>query len=190
MEGGFAAVSHRSVAQRAAVPLSATTYYFTSLDDLLEGTVRDLATKWLDGAGTVVAQLPPHLDAPGELANALLRVAALAPAGGTGADPPILPSLYDRYIEAARHPRLRPVIAEYDARIEALLAEVLQRSSLHIGSGPGSAVLDQAASARLVLAVIDGALLRALAEGAEPWSVTSPLRNLLSVMSGPPFPPT
>lgn len=34
-EGGFAAVTHRAVAQRARLPLAATTYYFTSRDQLL-----------------------------------------------------------------------------------------------------------------------------------------------------------
>ncbi|MEQ4723718.1 TetR family transcriptional regulator [Nonomuraea sp. B19D2] len=34
-EGGFAAVTHRAVAQRANLPLSATTYYFASRDQLL-----------------------------------------------------------------------------------------------------------------------------------------------------------
>ncbi|MEV4177209.1 TetR family transcriptional regulator [Nonomuraea sp. NPDC049709] len=34
-EGGFAAVTHRAVAQRANLPLAATTYYFTSRDQLL-----------------------------------------------------------------------------------------------------------------------------------------------------------
>ncbi len=34
-EGGFAAVSHRAVAERAHVPLGATTYYFRSRDALL-----------------------------------------------------------------------------------------------------------------------------------------------------------
>ncbi|MFC5835360.1 TetR/AcrR family transcriptional regulator [Nonomuraea insulae] len=34
-EGGFAAVTHRAVAQRAHLPLAATTYYFTSRDQLL-----------------------------------------------------------------------------------------------------------------------------------------------------------
>jgi TetR/AcrR family transcriptional regulator, regulator of biofilm formation and stress response len=34
-EGGLAAVSHRAVAQRAALPLAATTYYFASRDELL-----------------------------------------------------------------------------------------------------------------------------------------------------------
>src|SRR3954464_1415614 len=32
-EGGFDAVRHRAVARRAGLPLAATTYYFSSLDD-------------------------------------------------------------------------------------------------------------------------------------------------------------
>ena len=35
-EGGFDAVRHRAVAQRAGLPLASTTYYFSSLDDLIE----------------------------------------------------------------------------------------------------------------------------------------------------------
>ena len=34
-EGGFDAVRHRAVARRAGLPLAATTYYFSSLDDLI-----------------------------------------------------------------------------------------------------------------------------------------------------------
>src|SRR6201987_5773974 len=34
-EGGFDAVRHRAVARRAGLPLASTTYYFSSLDDLL-----------------------------------------------------------------------------------------------------------------------------------------------------------
>src|ERR1700749_535010 len=34
-EGGFDAVRHRAVARRAGLPLASTTYYFSSLEDLL-----------------------------------------------------------------------------------------------------------------------------------------------------------
>ena len=37
---GVGAVSHRTVAVEANVPLASTTYYFESLDDLLEGALR------------------------------------------------------------------------------------------------------------------------------------------------------
>ena len=43
--GGFEAVRHRAVAEKAGLPLASTTYYFASLDDLVtaaaERTCRD-----------------------------------------------------------------------------------------------------------------------------------------------------
>jgi AcrR family transcriptional regulator len=43
--GGFDAIRHRAVAERAGLPLASTTYYFASLDDLVtaatERTSRD-----------------------------------------------------------------------------------------------------------------------------------------------------
>src|SRR6516165_10643403 len=38
-EGGFEAVRHRAVARRAGLPLASTTYYFSSLDDLITSAV-------------------------------------------------------------------------------------------------------------------------------------------------------
>ena len=38
-EGGFDAVRHRAVARRAGLPLASTTYYFSSLDDLIANAV-------------------------------------------------------------------------------------------------------------------------------------------------------
>lgn len=179
MERGFAAVSHRAVAQHAGLPLAATTYYFTSLDDLLEAAVRHLADGWLAGAGVVVADLPAQIDDPGALAEALVGVAALGPAG-EAPDSRTLLSLYDRYVEAARHPRLRPVVAEYDGRIQALLADVLRRRrGSHATNGDESG-----RTASLVLAVIDGALLRALAEGLPVATATTTVEHLLRALGG------
>lgn len=178
MERGFGAVSHRAVAQKADLPLAATTYYFTSLDDLLEGAVRRLADGWLAGAGAVVADLPPQLDDSRALAEALIRVAALGPAGENATDSRTLLSLYDRYVEAARRPRMRPVVAEYDDRIEALLADVLLRRA----DSPDATAGDVRQTARLVLAVIDGALLRALAEDLPVVSAREVVEQLLNVL--------
>lgn len=38
-EGGIGAIRHRAVAERAGVPLSATTYYFKSIDDLVASAI-------------------------------------------------------------------------------------------------------------------------------------------------------
>lgn len=150
-ERGVAAVSHRAVAQQAGLPLAATTYYFASLDALLVEAVRALAARWVDRARSALEALPARLDGPRALAEAAVAVAV--PVGPDGDD---LPAMYDRYLEAGRSPALQPVVQEYDAGLDALLAQVLERG----GQPPGRA--------RLLLAVVDGAALRALAEGHPP----------------------
>lgn len=150
---GFGAVSHRAVAHRAGLPLAATTYYFASLEDLLEQALRLLADRWLDSARTRMEQVPSRLTSPQQVAEAVLVVAV-----GTGeadADRDAL-AIYERYLEAGRHPRLRPLVVAYDNEVEALLVELLRRS--------GWADLDPR-TARILLAQVDGAALRALAEG-------------------------
>lgn len=168
LQEGFAGVTHRTVARRAELPLASTTYYFASLEDLLEQAVRHLAEGWLVGARAAVDALPAELDSR-QVADALLHVGALGPAGGTRGDPVLLRSLYERYVEAARHPSLRPVIAAYDAQIERLLSEVLTRRREAPDRPP----------AALVLAVLDGATLRALAEGTDPAAAAAVLQQLL-----------
>ena len=179
MTRGFAAVSHRAVAQHAELSLSSTTYYFESLDELLEGAVRQLAEGWLADAGAVVAELPRQLDDPRALAEALVHVAVQGPAGEPATDSGTLLSLYDRYLEAARHPRMRPVVAEYDDRIEALLIDVLRRRTGSLDAAAG----ESRRTARLVLAVIDGAVLRALAEGLPVATATTTLEHLLTALA-------
>lgn len=175
MEEGFAAVTHRAVAARARLPLASTTYYFASRDDLVRAAVRHLADGWLRGAQEAVARLPPRLDRA-QLADALLDVGALGPVGGTRGDAASLRSLYERYVEAARQPGLQPVMAAYDARVEALLSEVLARVTA--GDDPPSV------PAGLVLAVVDGTLVRALAEGSDPApAAVAALRQLLDGFS-------
>src|ERR1700716_3340043 len=44
-EGGFDAVRHRAVARRAGVPLASTTYYFSSLDDLIAKAVEHVGAQ-------------------------------------------------------------------------------------------------------------------------------------------------
>lgn len=173
MEQGFAGVSHRSVAQRAELPLSATTYYFASLDDLLADVVQFLADGWLRAARDALDQLPERLDGPRQLARAVLQVVALAPAGVAAGSPGAILPLYERYLEAARHPSLRPTIVRYDDHLDSLLVELLRRAGLDPSRD----------DARLVLAVVDGASLRALAEGSPPDSAVRPLEHVLQVLA-------
>jgi DNA-binding transcriptional regulator YbjK len=172
MELGFSAVGHRAVAERAGVPLSATTYYFRSLDDLLTATVERLAGTWLTAAREAVDRFA----GPGELpdvADAVLATALLTPTGSGSADRAGVLSLYDRYLEAARHPHLQVLIATYDRDLDHLISTVLSRAGL-----PHD--LDAAA---LVLAVADGAVLRALAEGSDVGAARHSVERVLEHMS-------
>ena len=151
LEEGFAALSHRAVAARASLPLASNTYYFTSGDDLRDAAVQHLAEEWSARAVGVVAVLPTRVDG-GQAAEAIARL--------VGADAPQqqLLLLYERYLEAGRHPRLRSVVTGWNATILGTVCEVLARAGLPAGEDTG----------RLVLAVADGTAVAALAEGSAP----------------------
>src|SRR5690349_12688209 len=56
-EGGFEAVRHRAVARRAGLPLASTTYYFSSLDDLIAKAVEHVGSRELEMLNFRVAGL-------------------------------------------------------------------------------------------------------------------------------------
>ncbi|MDT5178075.1 MAG: hypothetical protein QOJ95_2273, partial [Mycobacterium sp.] len=56
-EGGFDAVRHRAVARRAGLPLASTTYYFSSLDDLVERAVEYVGIREAETLDSRVAAL-------------------------------------------------------------------------------------------------------------------------------------
>lgn len=176
MEQGFAALSHRSIAARAELPLSATTYYFASLDVLVHGAVQGIAAAWLEAARSAIEALAPALEGPRQVADAVLAVVAFGPGDTKSADVKTVLTMYERYLEAARHPHLRSVIDEYDDHLDTFLVEVLRRAGLP----------ESRDTARLVLAVVDGALLRALAEGLPLTSARAPLERLLRMLAAPP----
>jgi DNA-binding transcriptional regulator YbjK len=57
-EGGFEAVRHRAVADRAGLPLASTTYYFSSLEVLIEAAVDHLGTTEVASLRARVQDLP------------------------------------------------------------------------------------------------------------------------------------
>jgi DNA-binding transcriptional regulator YbjK len=156
VETGFGALSHRAVARRAGVPLASTTYYFTSLEELVDLAMAQLAERWREAAAAALARAPQRLRGPHQLADAALDVVALSP-GGTGTSAEGVLVLYERYLEAARHPRLRAQVVAHDAALDRWVRELLTRAGL-----PASLPL-----ARVVVATVDGALVRALAESGD-----------------------
>lgn len=149
-EHGFAALSHRAVAARADLPLAATTYYFASLADLLTAAAELLAERHVRAVRARVERLPTR---PVSAATAARHaVAVVLP---PDLDDASLLSLYERYLEAGRSTALRPVVTRWNAEVRRLLGEVLRRTG-------------RDARPELVLALVDGLAVTALAEGRDP----------------------
>lgn len=151
-EGGFDAVRHRAVAQRAALPLAATTYYFRSLDELVAGAVEHHARAELGHGWARLAELAaqPRHD---EGALELVLDALIGPATA-GAEQVVL--RYERFVAAARRPWLAPVMRELRTELDALLLEALSKA----GHPVGNEELEH------LVAVVDGAVVNALIEAA------------------------
>jgi DNA-binding transcriptional regulator YbjK len=145
-EGGFDAVRHRAVADRAGLPLASTTYYFRSLDELVMAAVEH-------GARAELAACRQALDdaAPGDFVELFLD-ALLGPASRNDFDAVLV--RYERFVAAGRRPWLGPLMRELRAELDALLADMARRFNR-------SADPDELA--RLV-AVMDGAVISALIE--------------------------
>lgn len=169
LESGFAGASHRLVAQRAGLPLASTTYYFTSLDDLLAEALGDLSARWSAAARAALDRAPARVSTR-HFAALVLDLVAPAPSGG---DDLATTLLYERYLEAARHGHLRPLVRTFDRDLDALVLVLLGRSELP----------PTVAFARVVVAVADGALVRSLAEGTGRAAARRTVRTFLDLVS-------
>jgi DNA-binding transcriptional regulator YbjK len=131
---GVDAVSHRAVAEEADVPLASTTYYFESLDELLEGAL----TLFVDEEAARLTALAERLD-------------------GQDLPPPEIARLFqaelehdvaqfELYVEAARRPRLREVAHRSIELYGTVAATALRAAGLQ----------DPAINPRAFVALLDG----------------------------------
>lgn len=157
---GFAAVSHRSVAAEAQVPLGSTTYYFSGREELVGAALDAWLSAEEQRLTTVVAALARRRRSPRARAELVVEVLI---GRDRAADQSALVRYYERFVEAGRLRAHRPRLARSRTTYDALLAEVLTRS----GAEP------EAVDVRLLTAVTDGSLLNALIDGApDPWEQT------------------
>jgi TetR/AcrR family transcriptional regulator, regulator of biofilm formation and stress response len=95
---GVSAVTHRAVASEAGVPLSSTTYYFESLDELLEGALLRFVraeTERLEAAAERLEGAEREPLEAARLFRAELEETSVAQ--------------FELYLEVSRRPRLREV---------------------------------------------------------------------------------
>ena len=142
-------LSHRAVASEASLPLAATTYYFSSKEELLEEALRRVAGEEAKRLEAMTSELA---DGDVRAAGAGLGARALI------AEHPSMLLKFEIYLEAARRPALR---ACCEAWIESFrgLAELVLRAG-------GAADPEQAA--RVLVATIDGLMVQRLATSSDP----------------------
>jgi len=149
VEGGFEAVRHRAVAERAGLPLASTTYYFDSLDDLISAAVEHHGRTELAKGHAQLDELPT---AP----RGVDTVVELVLDQLLGEDPGFEPVLlrYERLVATGRRPYLRPLMRELGEGLRALLTEIFARSGLPI----------ERRRLEELIALVDGAVVNALIE--------------------------
>jgi TetR/AcrR family transcriptional regulator, regulator of biofilm formation and stress response len=133
-ERGVGAVTHRAVAEEADVPLASTTYYFDSLDELLDGALQLFVDEEAARLTALAERLEGHELPPVEIAR--LFQAELDPDAAQ----------FELYVEAARRPSLREV-----ARASIEMYATVARAALR------AAGLDEPAiDPRAFVALFDG----------------------------------
>ena len=153
-EGGFEAVRHRAVARRAGLPLASTTYYFSSLDDLIASAVAHIGMLEVAQLRAQVATLSRRRRSADTTADLLVDLLV-----GSESEPRLteqLISRYERHIACARLARLRDIQRRsLRQRVDAV-AEVIERS--------GRSVRPELVSA--LICTVDGAVVSALVDDA------------------------
>jgi DNA-binding transcriptional regulator YbjK len=154
-EVGIGRTTHRAVAARAGLPLGATTYYFPTLDDLIAAGLRQATDTLRADLERQAERLRSTRDLPAALTD--LARGYLADRGQTQIE-------YELFVAAARDPALRPLAQVWLDGMGEILAPRLG-----------------AAAARMVVALLDGALLHALVTDTDldATALTAALRSLI-----------
>jgi DNA-binding transcriptional regulator YbjK len=150
--GGFDAVRHRAVAERAGLPLASTTYYFASLDDLVTAAVEHGSRGELAEIRDRLAALPAAGTRHAEPAELVLDLLLGTESRDGGLDAVLL--RYERLVGAGRRPYLAPLMRDLRGEFDALLAEILARSGRPLGAD----------AQRRLVALVDGTVISALIE--------------------------
>ena len=144
-EGGPHAFTARAVAARAGVALSAVTYYFASVDELLGLSAAEVCGHWAGEAGEAVRRISRR----GYAAAAEGIAAALLPPGG--ADDVL--SRYEQLLAAARVGPVAAALAGLRPALLSAIEAILRTCRVHT-----------ALSTDQLLCVADGAVFGALSE--------------------------
>ncbi len=150
--GGFEAVRHRAVADKAGLPLASTTYYFASLDDLVTAAVEHTSREELAEGREQLGDLVDSTAGTLALVELVLDQLLGPESRDGGLDAVVL--RYERLVGAGRRPYLAPLMRELRGELDALLAAILVRSGRPL----------DAVALRDLVSLVDGVVISALIE--------------------------
>lgn len=147
---GIGAVTHRSVAEEAAVPLGSLTYWFATKDDLLREALR----RFVADEAERLRGIAEHLGSGADPAAIAERYATMLEANAG----PEQIAQFELYLEAARNPALRDIAEESFRAYEEVAVAALRAAG----------VADPERLAPLFVSLADGLGVRRMAAGTAP----------------------
>jgi len=159
---GISGTTHRAVAAEAGFPPATTSYFFASIDALIEEAMNLVVSEQvqqLDHMTAVIAQSGGSAD---ELAELVANVMSEFPDA-------IAITQYDGYLEAARTPAFRKPAAEAIAAFERLATEALTVAG----------ATQPIEGARAFVALADGFALQRIALGRNDAKHTAQVRDAM-----------
>lgn len=154
---GFDAVTYRSVADEAGLPEATLRAFFGTRDELRALGLEFMLNGWVQQAEEFVSRLPQQLSL-NETARLIVEIATVHDAENWTFTRATISGIYERYLQAGKHPELRTVITNYNSVLADLVARALTLN--------GWAATAQ--GVKSVLAVVDGAVVYQLAAGQPP----------------------
>lgn len=161
-ERGTKGVTHRSVAEHAGLPQASTTYYFDSLDDMIDAAMRLHVAERVSEMDELTRQVRESGTADPEFIQDLLATLV------DRSDEAVI-SLFEFYIEAGRNPAMREPVASALNAFENLASATL--SALGVS--------EPERTAEGLIAIIDGYALHRVARGHDRSADASALFNAL-----------
>jgi TetR/AcrR family transcriptional regulator, regulator of biofilm formation and stress response len=166
-EIGPEAVTHRRVAEVAALPLASTTYWFSSKDELLAAALELAAHDDVSRLRVTAARL----DATGDPVQAIVALIVNPVGEALRTSRASLIAAYSLWLEAARRPGLRELATDWTDAYHDAVADVFERA--------GAA--DPREDAQLLVATADGLVMDQLARGGSS-DLRPPLHKLATAL--------
>jgi DNA-binding transcriptional regulator YbjK len=132
---GFAAVTHRSVAEMAGVPLGSTTYHFTDKSELILGALKHLIEEERLRRLAIEAPENPSID---QIASFLFEV--FLPTQFRSKKK--LGIVFERLVEASRNVEVKKLVAKDQKELSALVNGHLMTWGIDVKADLAQAVFD------------------------------------------------